>query len=77
MTQATDGGDDEAASRVAGQAADTPRQRGKTIYGEAANAGHRVLAPRRERHRPGDAQSDRRRPHQARLVPHHALPEEL
>jgi GMP synthase (glutamine-hydrolysing) len=45
MTQATDGGDDEAASRVAGQAADTPRQRGKTIYGEAANAGHRVLAP--------------------------------
>ena len=45
MTQATDGGDDEAASRVAGQAADTPRQRGKTVHGEAANAGHRVLAP--------------------------------
>jgi GMP synthase (glutamine-hydrolysing) len=45
MTEATDGAGDEAASRVAGQAADTPRQRGKTIYGEAANAGHRVLAP--------------------------------
>jgi GMP synthase (glutamine-hydrolysing) len=45
MTEATDGGGDEAASPVAGQAADTPRQRGKTIYGEAANAGHRVLAP--------------------------------
>ncbi len=45
MTEATDGGGDESANPAAGQSADAPRQRGKTIHGEAANAGHRVLAP--------------------------------
>src|SRR6476660_3862943 len=45
MTDATDGGGDEAASPPVGRAPDAPRDRGKTVYGEAANAGHRVLAP--------------------------------
>ncbi len=30
---------------AAGSAAEPTRQRGKTVHGEAANAGHRVLAP--------------------------------
>ncbi len=45
-------GTDETASQVAGRAADPPVtatdepiKRGKTVHGEAANAGHRVLAP--------------------------------
>jgi GMP synthase (glutamine-hydrolysing) len=39
---------EEEASQAAGRAADdepTDRQRGKTIHGEPANAGHRILAP--------------------------------
>ncbi len=45
-------GTDETASQAAGRAADRPMRspdeptkRGKTVHGEAANAGHRVLAP--------------------------------
>ena len=41
MAEATE----EEPSRPADGTADEPRQRGKTIHGEAANAGHRVLAP--------------------------------
>jgi GMP synthase (glutamine-hydrolysing) len=41
MAEATE----ETASPAAGRAADEPRQRGKTVHGEEANAGHRVLAP--------------------------------
>jgi len=44
MVEATE----EEASQAAGRAADdepTDRQRGKTIHGEPANAGHRILAP--------------------------------
>ena len=42
MAEATD----ETGSPAAGRAADDePTKRGKTIHGEAANAGHRVLAP--------------------------------
>ena len=46
MTDAT-GGDDGAASQVAGRAVDGSgsAERGKTVHGEAANAGHRILAP--------------------------------
>jgi GMP synthase (glutamine-hydrolysing) len=39
---------EEEASQAAGRAADdepTDRQRGKTVHGEPANAGHRILAP--------------------------------
>jgi GMP synthase (glutamine-hydrolysing) len=44
MVEATE----EEASQAAGRAADdepTDRQRGKTVHGEPANAGHRILAP--------------------------------
>jgi GMP synthase (glutamine-hydrolysing) len=41
MAEATD----ETGSPAAGRAADEPKTRGKTVHGEAANAGHRVLAP--------------------------------
>ena len=41
MTEAND----DTASPAAGRAAETPRKRGKTVHGEEANAGHRVLAP--------------------------------
>ena len=41
MTEATE----DTASPAAGRAADEPIKRGKTVHGEAANAGHRVLAP--------------------------------
>ncbi len=42
MAEATD----EPGSPAAGRAADDePTTRGKTVHGEAANAGHRVLAP--------------------------------
>ena len=42
MAEATD----ETGSPAAGRAADDePTKRGKTVHGEAANAGHRVLAP--------------------------------
>ena len=41
MAEATD----ESASPAAGRTADEPRKRGKTVHGEDANAGHRVLAP--------------------------------
>ena len=41
MAEATE----DTANPAAGRAADEPKQRGKTIHGEEANAGHRVLAP--------------------------------
>ena len=41
MAEATDG----TASPEAARVADEPTWRGKTVHGEAANAGHRVLAP--------------------------------
>jgi GMP synthase (glutamine-hydrolysing) len=41
MAEATE----ETASPAAGRAAEEPRKRGKTVHGEEANAGHRVLAP--------------------------------
>jgi GMP synthase (glutamine-hydrolysing) len=41
MAEATE----DPASPAAGRAADEPETRGKTVHGEAANAGHRVLAP--------------------------------
>ncbi len=41
MAEATE----DTASPAAGRAADEPKQRGKTVHGEEANAGHRVLAP--------------------------------
>ena len=41
MAEATDG----TASPEAARVADEPAKRGKTVHGEAANAGHRVLAP--------------------------------
>jgi len=59
-TEATGGAEDEAAGQTEDEAAGQttgeatgqttaepgePRQRGKTVHGEAANAGHRVLAP--------------------------------
>ena len=40
MAEATE----EQSKRLPGEAAE-PRKRGKTVHGEAANAGHRVLAP--------------------------------
>ena len=46
MRAAAGGDDGEAtAARRRAERRDTPRQRGKTVHGEAANAGHRVLAP--------------------------------
>ena len=38
MAEATE----DPASPAAGRAADEPRTRGKTVHGEAANAGHRA-----------------------------------
>jgi len=40
-----DGADAPALDKSAGRAAEGTPERGKTIHGEAANAGHRVLAP--------------------------------
>ena len=52
MAEATSESADETAESVPGRAADDAAQaphrtaqRGKTVHGEAANAGHRVLAP--------------------------------
>ncbi|HET9457829.1 MAG TPA: glutamine-hydrolyzing GMP synthase, partial [Candidatus Limnocylindrales bacterium] len=46
MTEATADEASEAAGRAAEPSPEAePEQRGKTIHGEAANAGHRVLAP--------------------------------
>ncbi len=49
MTEATGEATDETSGETAGQdaelVADEPRKRGKTVHGEEANAGHRVLAP--------------------------------
>jgi GMP synthase (glutamine-hydrolyzing), C-terminal domain or B subunit/GMP synthase (glutamine-hydrolyzing), N-terminal domain or A subunit len=44
-TEATDETSGDSADQAAAGAADEARQRGKTVHGEAANAGHRVLAP--------------------------------
>ena len=38
-------GTEDTSSSAAGRAADEPKTRGKTVHGEEANAGHRVLAP--------------------------------
>ena len=45
MTEGTGEATEETAGPAAGRAADEPSKRGKTVHGEAANAGHRVLAP--------------------------------
>jgi hypothetical protein len=51
MTKATEAEVSETESKRPGDgtmsrpAASKPRERGKTVHGEAANAGHRVLAP--------------------------------
>jgi hypothetical protein len=49
MTEATgeptDDASDAASTPPAGRAAGEPRERGRTIHGEEANAGHRILAP--------------------------------
>ena len=45
MADGTAEADLEASTGGGAPAADRPRDRGKTVHGEPANAGHRVLAP--------------------------------
>ena len=42
---AADGGAETELETAPDASANAPTQRGKTVHGEAANAGHRVLAP--------------------------------